>query len=47
MGNGLGPECDQVLTIRVTLSTICHWLQWLEICLANCLEADAVAVPNS
>jgi len=41
MGNGLGPESDQFPTIWVTLSTISRWLQWLEICFANCLEVSA------
>jgi len=41
MGNGLGPESDQLLTIWVTLSIIWCWLQWLEICFANCLEVSA------
>ena len=35
MGNGLGPESDHVLTIWMTLSTICRWLQWLEIYFAT------------
>ena len=41
MGNGLGPESDQLLTIWVTLSIIWRWLQWLEIRFANCLEVSA------
>ena len=41
MGNGLGPESDHVLTIWITLSTICRWLQWLEIYFATCREVSA------
>jgi len=41
MGNGLGPESDHALTIWMTLSTICRWLQWLEICFATYREVSA------
>jgi len=38
MGKGFGPSCAHFQTICPTLSTICCWLQWLEICLAICRE---------